>query len=142
MEERNAPLLSVIVPVYNAEKYLGRCLDSILCQTYTNLEVVCINDGSMDSSEAIIKEYVKKDCRVLYFSQINMGTAKTRCRGISICHGDFITFVDDDDYISPMMYEKMLYTAIEADSDICMCQFGPIAKGDTIPQSFYGHYQT
>lgn len=144
MEERNAPLLSVIVPVYNAEKYLARCLDSILCQTYTNLEVICINDGSTDNSEIILKEYEKKDCRLQCYSQGNVGVGKTRNHGLSVFRGKYVTFVDSDDYISPIMYETMLSEIQRTGADMCICQWKSATSHPTehSGSSYYGIHKS
>lgn len=93
------PKISVIVPVFNVEKYLKRCLDSILTQTYWNLEVLCIDDGSEDHSLEILKFYEKKDSRVRVYTQARKGPSAARNRGLDEATGDFISFVDADDYI-------------------------------------------
>ena len=92
-------MISIIIPVYNAEKYLGRCLDSILNQTYANLEVVLIDDGSKDSSGEICKKYAEKDSRIVYLYQENQGAGATRRKGVEIAKGDYIFFIDSDDYL-------------------------------------------
>ncbi len=103
----NKPLLSVIVPVYNTEKYLGRCLDSILRQSYDNLEVIIIDDGSTDGSYNIAKSYAKKDARIRLFLQMNCGVTVARIQGIKNALGKWIGFVDSDDYIEPYMFELL-----------------------------------
>jgi len=100
-------LISVIVPVYNVEPYLKRCLDSILSQTYKNLEIILINDGSTDNSGEICEEYSKKDKRIRLIHQINKGAASARNVGLNIVKGSYITFVDSDDYIECDMLEKL-----------------------------------
>ena len=96
-------LISVIVPCFNAEKYIERCLDSILKQTYRNIEVIVVDDGSTDDSAARIKEISKLDNRVKYVYQKNAGVSAARNRGLDEAKGDKITFVDSDDTISPEM---------------------------------------
>ncbi len=91
--------ISIIIPVYNSEKYLKQCLDSILCQSYKNLEIVLVDDGSKDSSLKICNEYAKKDDRVKVFSKKNGGTSSARNYGLKQVTGDYIIFVDNDDYI-------------------------------------------
>lgn len=118
-----SPLISVVVPVYNSEKYLHRCIDSILSQTYKNLEVLLIDDESPDSSGKICDEYAEKDQRVTVIHQKNMGTGPTRAKGVEIAHGDYIAFVDNDDYILPDMYETMLKVIIMNEADVCACQW-------------------
>lgn len=116
-------LISVIVPVYNSEKYLHRCIDSIICQTYKNLEILLIDDGSTDSSPEIIDEYAQKDVRIKAIHKQNSGTGPTRQYGIEHCNGKYVAFVDNDDYIVPTMYEKMMNAVIENNADYCACQF-------------------
>ena len=91
--------ISVIVPVYNQEKYIGRCIDSVLNQTMTDFELILINDGSKDKSLDILRNYEKKDKRIKIIDQKNMGVAKTRNKGIEIASGEFIVLVDNDDYL-------------------------------------------
>ena len=102
------PLLSVVIPVYNAEKYLTRCLNSVLNQEYKNIEVLCINDGSTDSSLNILNMYAENDNRVIVIDQINSGAAISRNNAIKIAKGDFITFVDSDDEIKYNIYSKTI----------------------------------
>lgn len=107
----NTPLLSVIVPVYNVEAYVGRCIDSILNQTYRNLEVILVDDGAKDSSGAICDSYGEKDSRVRVIHKENGGLSSARNAGLDVCRGEYITFVDSDDWIEPDAYENMLKTA-------------------------------
>lgn len=109
----NTPPLSVIVPVYNVEDYLGRCVDSILNQTYRNLEVILVDDGATDSSGAICDAYAGKDPRVHVIHKENGGLSSARNVGIEAAAGEYITFVDSDDWIEPDAYEKMLAVARE-----------------------------
>ena len=99
------PLLSVIVPVYNAAPYLRRCLDSICGQTYPNLEIILIDDGSTDSSLEICKQYAAKDPRVRVLHQANKGLPATRNVGIEQSKGEFFTFVDSDDWVDTKCYQ-------------------------------------
>lgn len=118
----NNPLISVIVPVYNTEKYIRDSLDSILAQTYTNLEVIVINDGSKDMSEEIIQEYVAKDNRVKYFEQENLGQSAARNKGIEIAKGKYIAFIDSDDVIGKNMMLYLVNAIIETGTLIAECQ--------------------
>lgn len=112
-ESLNKPEISVIVPVHNTEKYLAECLDSILNQTFTDIEVICIDDKSNDSSLDILREYEQKDSRIRVFkNEINKGLGYTRNLGIELAEGKYINFVDSDDYIPPHAYER-LYEYIE-----------------------------
>ncbi|HHV97617.1 MAG TPA: glycosyltransferase [Clostridiaceae bacterium] len=112
-------LISVIVPIYNAEKYLPQCIESILSQTYKNLEIILINDGSTDNSLSICNYYKSLDNRIIVIDKPNEGVSATRNLGIKLAKGDYISFVDGDDYIEPNMYEVLL-TQIENDkSQLC-----------------------
>lgn len=91
--------ISVIVPVYNAEKYLKTCLDSLISQTYTNFEVLCVDDGSTDHSLDILRFYEKKDNRIKVFIQENAGPAAARNKALQYASGNYISFVDADDYL-------------------------------------------
>ena len=116
--------VSIVVPVYNSEKTLVKCLDSILNQTYKNIEVLCINDGSIDSSLKILNEYQKKDKRIIILNQKqNRGVSYTKNHGIKKASGDYICFVDSDDYIDNKMIEKMYLFSIENKLDIVKCNY-------------------
>lgn len=101
-------LLSVIVPVYNASAYLSRCLESLLAQTYKTLEIICINDGSTDASAQVLEEYAAKDSRVKVIYQKNAGVSVARNRGLDEATGDYVTFVDADDWLEKAAYEIIL----------------------------------
>jgi len=113
------PQVSVIVPVYNAEKYLTECVDSILSQTLRDIEVILVDDGSTDASPALCDTYAEKDPRVKVIHKMNGRAASARNAGIRIAQGDYIAFVDSDDWISPDMYENML----AAGADVCLCDY-------------------
>lgn len=100
-----APLISVIVPVYNTAPYLRQCLDSICNQTYQNLEVICVNDGSTDNSAEILEEYAAKDSRIIVITQTNAGPSVARNVAIEQAKGEWIASVDSDDWIEPDTYE-------------------------------------
>lgn len=110
-------LLSIIIPVYNGEKYIEKCLDSVLSQTYSNIEVIIINDGSTDNSYQILQEYAKKDNRIFLLNQENAGSSLTRNTGIKYSKGEYITFVDIDDYLEKDAYEKVM-NKLQDDIDI------------------------
>lgn len=112
--------VSVIVPIYNAEKYLNQCLDSIQNQTLADIEVIMIDDGSIDGSADISKQYLS-DNRFSYHYKENEGLAAARADGIERAHGEYIGFIDSDDWIEPDMYEKMYSAARINDSDIVFC---------------------
>ena len=111
--------VSVIVPVYNAEKYLQECVDSILQQTITEIELILVNDGSTDSSPALCDKYAAQDARVKVIHKPNGRAASARNAGLRIAIGEYIAFVDSDDWISPDMYEKMLQTG----ADVTLCDY-------------------
>lgn len=113
--------ISVIVPIYKSEKYLRRCVDSILNQTYTDLEVILVNDGSPDSCPQICEAYRREDSRVIVLHQKNAGVSAARNTGLDRASGEYITFVDSDDYIEPYMYSKMVRIIKQYDCDIVMC---------------------
>lgn len=116
-------LISVIVPVYNVEAFLPECLESIINQTYKNLEIILIDDGSTDNSLNICKEYANKDNRIIVKTQKNMGQSVARNRGIELSHGKYIGFVDSDDIISINMYEYLYKSITESKTNISICDF-------------------
>lgn len=107
--------VSVIVPVYNASLYINRCIESILCQTFNDFELLLINDGSTDDSLDILKKYAKKDKRIKVIEQENMGVAKTRNKGISLAKGDYVAFVDNDDYIDEDYLKQFINNSKDQD---------------------------
>lgn len=113
--------VSIIVPIYNAEKYLSKCIDSILNQTERNIEVILVDDGSSDNSRQICREYQKKDNRVKIIYQENAGVSAARNQGIAVAKGSYIGFVDADDWIEPEMYSRLLEEAKKTGADIVMC---------------------
>lgn len=125
-------LISVIVPVYNVEKYLSRCLESIINQTYKNIEVVCIDDGSPDKSINILKEYEKKDKRIKIIRQENKGLSGARNTGIENSKGEYVFFIDSDDYL-PKNAIKSLHKEIKKNrSDICIGSYYKTYKNKEI----------
>ena len=121
MENTNNPLLSIVVPVYKVEPYLEKCVNSILAQTYSNLEIILIDDGSPDNCGKICDDFTQKDSRVFVIHKSNGGLSSARNAGIEIAHGEYIGFVDSDDTIEPDMYEK-LHHAIQRDkTDLAVC---------------------
>lgn len=117
------PEISVIVAVYNASKYLDRCVNSILCQTFVDIEILLIDDGSNDSSAEMCDMYAAKDSRVRVFHKQNGGVASARQVGLNYSKGRFIIHVDSDDWQEPSMLEKLYDVAISYDADIVMCDF-------------------
>ncbi len=117
------PLVSVIVPVYNVEKYIRRCIDSILTQTYERIEIILADDGSTDESGKLCDEYAVKDKRIRVIHQENAGQAAARNRALEVLKGDWIAFVDSDDFICDVFIERMLGYGISYDADIVSCRW-------------------
>lgn len=117
MKEKDYPLISVIVPVYNVEKYLRRCIDSILAQTYPNLEIILVNDGSPDNSWEICKEYEEAYPIVHAFIKINGGQSSARNVGLNYAHGKYVGFIDSDDWIAPDMYMSLYNLIVSNNAD-------------------------
>ena len=123
MSSTSNGLISVIVPCYNLDEYLAKCLDSILKQTYQNLEIIVVDDGSTDNTNEILSNYAAADSRIVHIKQSNTGAGEAINRGIEHAQGDFLAFVDNDDWIQPTMYEK-LHNALETTSaDMAVCNF-------------------
>lgn len=130
--KRLLPLVSVIVPVYKVESYLRKCIDSIIAQTYTNLEIILIDDGSPDNCPAICDEYATNDYRVQVIHKENGGLSDARNVGISIAKGDWICFVDSDDIVN-INYVRILVTAaIKNDCEIAICSYSTFYNDKTI----------
>lgn len=115
-------LISIIVPVYNAEAYIKRCIESILNQTYKNIEIILINDGSIDKSGDICETYANVDNRIIVRHTENKGVSSARNLGISIANGKYIAFVDADDFVSPIMYENLHKALILYNANIAACR--------------------
>lgn len=118
-----SPKISIIVPSYNEEKNIVRCLDSILNQTFTDFEVICVDDNSTDSTFDILSDYAKKDSRIIPLKNTGKGVSSARNYGIDNSHGEYIGFVDSDDFIQPQMYEFLYKAIIENDCDMSCCGF-------------------
>lgn len=135
----NYPLVSVIVPAYNMEQYIAETLDSILCSTYKNIEVIVIDDGSTDETISIVEKYIAQDKRVHLLKQKNAGPSRARNNGIQNCSGEYILPVDSDDLISPSFIASAV-TAIQSDTEIkvvsCRCEFFGMRKGEWILPDF------
>lgn len=124
------PAVSVIVPVYNVAQYLPRCLDSLRAQTLEDLEIICINDGSTDHSLHILEQYAARDSRIIVISTENRGLSAARNRGMDAAAGEYIGFVDSDDYIREDMFAKMLAAARLHQADLVQCR-AEIVFGDS-----------
>lgn len=126
----NKELISIIVPIYNADKYLESCIKSILSQTYSQFELILVDDGSKDNSLQICKLYQRKDERILVIHQENAGVSIARNKGLSVMKGRYYCFVDSDDFIESEMIERLYYTLICNNADISICGFKCISKKD------------
>ncbi|WP_147556461.1 glycosyltransferase family 2 protein [Catenibacterium mitsuokai] len=132
----NNNLISVIVPVYNLENYIERCLASIQSQTYSNIEIIVVDDGSIDSSWNIINRIAKEDNRIIPIHKENGGVSSARMLGLANANGEWIGFVDGDDEIEEDMYEVLINNAFEYDADISHCGYKMIFNDGRIT-SFY-----
>lgn len=136
--------LSVIVPVYNTEKYLRECVDSILAQSFTDFELILVNDGSTDRSGAICDEYASKDKRIRVLHQQNGGVTNARKSGVRYACGTYFSFVDSDDWVHSEMFERMIEKAVNTEADIVICdvclEYGSRTETlSSLPEE--GHYQ-
>lgn len=113
--------VSIVLPVYNVANYLPKCLDSLLAQTLEDIEIICVNDGSKDNSLTILQNYAAKDSRIIVIDQANSGPGAARNKGIISAQGEYIGFVDPDDWVDDDMYEKMYSAAQTHDADLVEC---------------------
>lgn len=120
--------ISILVPVYNVERYLNQCLDSILQQTFRDFEVICINDGSTDHSLEIIKSFIAKDKRFKLIDKINTGYGHSMNQGLSQCQGEYISIIESDDYIKPDMLERLYTVAKKNNLDVARCNYYIFSK--------------
>lgn len=135
-----APKISVIIPVFNTAAYVGSCLDSILNQTFSNIEVICVNDGSTDGSLSILESYAAKDYRIKVLTQKNQGQGEARNNGFKVATGEWITYVDSDDYIALDTYEKVC-EGMQEDVDIIWYDLiGFTSKGEKDHPYFHSKY--
>lgn len=115
-------MTSIIIPVYNVERYLARCLDSVQNQTVRDIEIICVNDGSTDSSAKILDDYAKRDSRIKIITQENGGLSAARNSGLDVFTGDWVTFVDSDDWLPPYAIEAFLRTANESSCGVVVSE--------------------
>ncbi len=135
------PEISIIVPVFNAEKYLAECLDSILNQSFKDVEVIIVNDGSTDSSWRIIQEYAKKDKRIVTINQKNMGVKEARINGYKVARGEYVSWIDNDDITSKKMYDLMHRKAVSVNADIVICNYDFYPKNISTKQKWFKSYR-
>ena len=133
---KKQPKISIIIPAYNCEKYIERCVKSILCQTYHNLEIIVINDGSKDNTIKVLKKLGNEDNRIVVINKENTGVSDTRNLGLEKATGDYIGFVDSDDYIEKNMYENMINAIYDNNSDISICAYYDEKDGNKIEKLF------
>lgn len=125
-------VISIIVPVYNMEQYLERCMNSIWQQTYTKLEIILVDDGSTDKSPQMCDEYARQDNRIKVVHKQNGGLSDARNAGLAIAGGAYIGYVDSDDWIEPDMYERMYQACTEHDAQVAICRYAQVYKDHTI----------
>lgn len=128
--------ISIIVPIYNTEKYLPKCIESLIAQTYKNIEIILVNDGSKDNSIDICREYEQKDNRIIVIDKINEGVSIARNTGIEKASGKYIGFMDPDDWIEPNMYERLYNKAIEVEAPITLCNYYKDTKNRSTEKRF------
>ncbi len=130
-------LVSIIIPVYNVEKFLRRCLNSMVSQTLDNIEILVVNDGSADNSQAIIDEFARNyPSKAFGFKQENRGSGSARNYGLELAKGEYIGFIDGDDYAQPNMFEKMYEKAKEALADLVICEFDLVDENGNYINAF------
>ena len=135
----NPPKISIIVPVYNVEKYLRDCLDSLCGQTMREIEILCVDDGATDSSGAILDDYAARDARIQVIHKQNGGQASARNVGLNIAKGDYVLFVDSDDYLSTGLCEKSSRKAEETGADMTLFYYSEDEEGKIRPIEFRNH---
>lgn len=123
-------MISIIIPVYNVEKYIRRCMKSVLLQTYRDLEIILVDDGSTDMSGSICDEYAEGDIRIQVVHKVNGGLSSARNAGMRIATGEYIAFLDSDDFIHPLMYEIMLKTLLNNEADMVISGINTINEED------------
>ncbi len=131
----STPLISVIVPVYNVEDYLKDCMESILCQSYTNLQIILVNDGSTDKSGILCDQYAERDSRVRVIHKRNGGLSDARNAGLDIAEGNYIIFTDSDDFLHRDCLKIQYENLVQADADIAICDYQIHYAGQTIVNS-------
>lgn len=127
-------LISVVIPVYNMEAYLSRCLDSVLSNTYRCLQVICVDDGSKDHSLEILREYAKKDSRIVVIAKENGGVSSARNAGMDRMTGEYVTFIDPDDYVHPQYFELLTQAQQVSNSDLSVCNYLSVEDGNEKPE--------
>ena len=124
------PCISIIIPAYNAEKYIEKCLQSIIYQEYKDFEVIIVNDGSTDNTKEICKKYADLDSRIRLISTENKGAGSARNTGLTEAQGRYISFIDADDFVSENYYSRMYKMIEEGNADIAECHYKRVSKYD------------
>lgn len=135
MKENNI-LVSVVLPIYNVEKYLPKCLDTIINQSYRRIEILLVDDGATDSSGDICEQYAKKDNRIRVFHKKNGGLSDARNYALDYIKGEYIAFVDSDDYVNEKYIEVLLSNALETGADISICDYKTVEEGELYPYNY------
>lgn len=133
----SAPAISILVPIYNVERYLTQCLESIRLQTFSNFEVICINDGSTDGSLAIIESFAEKDNRFRIFNKSNTGYGHSMNMGLSQCQGEYVGIVESDDFIEPEMFATLYQMAKENNLDVARCNYYKYSQEGKIQEDLH-----
>lgn len=131
-------IISVVIPVYNVAVYLPQCLDSILSQSYSDLQIILINDGSTDNSGLICDEYTARDSRIIVIHQKNAGAAAAKNAGLRIATGKYLSFVDSDDYLEPDAYTRMVSMLESKHADVIQCSFNDVYVNKVVTHSIQG----
>lgn len=139
MDSYDDILVSVIIPIYNVEKYIEKCLDSVLCQTFTNLEIICVNDGTPDNSMELVEERAKADSRIVIVNQENGGLSRARNTGIRNATGKYIYFLDSDDYLAEDAIELLVSAAEEQEAEVVFFGAEPIFESEEIKEKQSGY---
>lgn len=145
MKGLEQPLISIIVPVYKVEKYLKRCVDSVLTQTYQNIEVILVDDGSPDNCGVICDKYKKNDNRIVVIHKENGGLSDARNTAISLAKGEYISFIDSDDWVSPYYVEHLYKAVTKCNADMGISWFENVFKGKALqskPEEAFIHYES
>lgn len=125
-------VISVIIPIYNVEEYLERCIESVVCQTYEKLEIILVDDGSTDGSPAIVDLWAEKDSRIIAIHRSNGGLSSARNNGLNVASGEYIMFVDSDDYVAPDICETLISEMSDSDAECCICGYSEVAENGSL----------
>ena len=135
-------MISVIIPVYNVQDYLARCVDSVLVQTHQDLEIILVDDGSTDASGDICDQYAERDSRICVIHKSNGGLSDARNAALDVMRGDYVTFVDADDYVHPQFVELLLHTIEDTGAPIAVCRWQELNDGEQPKSVDTGHITT